>query len=149
MLSHKGYFTSGFLFPLNHLSWCLARDFPFLEEFSWLFNLMDLGSMFSCKESFRTRLDSFCCAHPESQNMLFYLFYFYDSTLVLWLSCILDIYFYIHCKTVKSGAELCFDRGEPRLPQIYFFWNLFYIYIYIYIQLYLYIFYIKFILWKL
>jgi len=42
----------------------------------------------------------------------------------------------------NSGAELCFDRGEPRLPQILFFLE----FIYIYIQLYLYIFYIKFIL---
>jgi len=46
--------------------------------------------------------------------------------------------------TPRPGAELCFDQGESRLPQIlFFFWNLLYIYIYIYIYFnYIYIFFI-------
>ena len=101
VLSYKDYFTSGFPSQLNPLSWCLAHDLSFLEGFSWLLSLMDLGSRFPCKEDFLTRLSSISCAQPKSPNMLSCLFYFHGSTLVLWLSCILDIVFYFYCKTTK------------------------------------------------
>jgi len=103
MLSHRGYFTSEFPSQLSPLSWCLAHDFSILKGFSWLLSLMDLGSRFPYKEGFLTRLSSICCTQLKSQNMLSCLFYFHGSTLVLWFSCILDIFFYIHCKTKKKS----------------------------------------------
>jgi len=106
VLSHRGYFTSGFSSQPSLLSWCLACDISFLEGFSWLLNLMDLGSKFPCKKGFLTRLSSISCAQLESPNMLSYLFYFHGSTLVLWLSCILDIVFYFYCKTTKYHYNL-------------------------------------------
>jgi len=77
VLNHKGYFTSGFPSQLNPLSLCLTRDLSFLERFSWLLSLMDLGSRFPCEEGFLMRLSSISCAQLESPNMLSYLFYFH------------------------------------------------------------------------
>jgi len=76
VLSHRGYFTSEFTSQLSHLSWCLALELFFLEEFSWPLSIMDLGSKFPCKESFLTRLSCISCAQLESPNMLSCLFYF-------------------------------------------------------------------------
>jgi len=101
VLSHRGYFTSGFPSQLNPLSWCLACDLSFLEEFSWLLSLIDLGSSFLCKEGFLTKLSSISCAKPKSLNMLSCLFYFHGLAPILWLSWILDIFYFFYCKTIK------------------------------------------------
>jgi len=62
---------------------------------------MDLGSKFSCKEGFLTRLGYISYAQPEIPNMLFCLFYFLGSAPILWLSGILDILFYFIAKQQK------------------------------------------------
>jgi len=113
VLSHKGYFISGFPSQINPLSWCLTHDHSFLEGFSsflegfsQLLSLMDLGSRFPCKEGFLTRLNCVSCAQPESPNMMFYLFYFHGSAPVLWLNIILNIFFYFYYKTTKYHYNL-------------------------------------------
>jgi len=90
---------------LQHPLWLLNQHQYMYDD--WLdlslrsvfqLSLMNLGSRFSCKEGFLMRLNCISCAQPESPNMLSCLFYFYGSTPVLWLSCILDIFFYFCCK---------------------------------------------------
>ena len=106
MLSHRGYFTSGFPPQFSPLFQCLACDLSFLEGFLWLLSLMDLGFRFSCKKGFLTSFSCVSCAQPKNPNILSCLFYFHGSAPVLWLSGILHIFFYFYYKTTKYPYNL-------------------------------------------